>query len=707
MCSNPVMRWDARTRGAEDHGALPGLGRVDGLVRSVSTPEFAGVTFHKVLARTALNHVPGPSSMPFNWTVNPYRGCTHACTYCLQGDTQVLMASGRQKSLRDVRVGDVVLGTERRGTHRRYTPTRVLAHWPTTKPAYRVRLADGTELVASADHRFLTERGWKHVARTDAEQRPHLTTRNHLLGIGDLGEGPKNGSSYRRGYLTGVIRGANLIGRGTRLRAGRRSGWAHRLRLALVDDESLDRARTFLEEAGVATTAPSGSHSPGYHALHAKRTSWEADVRVIRELVAWPEEPDTEWSCGYLAGIFDAQGSFGKGTLRISSTDERATEQVVSALGRLGLASRVEMLPRSGQRPVAVTRLVGGVPAAMRFMQRADPATRSKRSIAGQAVRRGTDMRVVAVEPLGLDLPLFDITTGTGDFIANGVISHNCYARGSHSWLELDTGTGFDSEIVVKTNVVEVLGRELARPGWNRETVALGTNTDPYQRAEGRYRLMPGIIRALAMSGTPVSLLTKGTLLRRDLPLLVAAAGDVPVGVGVSIAVGNHALHESLEPGAPSPRARLDLVRAVREAGLPCGVFLAPVMPGLTDSLNHLDGALASIAATGATGVVVVPLHLRTGAREWFMSWLARERPDLLPRYERMYAKSAYVSADYAQWLRRRVRPLLERHGLTRDPTTRTPGTADAGRPPSTSPPSGSASVDVGGRSSAEQLSLL
>ena len=178
---------------------------------------------------------------------------------------------------------------------------------------------------------------------------------------------------------------------------------------------------------------------------------------------------------------------------------------------------------------------------------------------------------------------MFDITTGTGDFIANGVISHNCFARRTHEWLEFDSGRDFDTQVVVKTNLVEVLERELARPSWQREHVALGTNTDPYQRAEGRYRLMPGVIRALARSGTPFSILTKGTLLRRDIPLLVEAAQEVPIGLGVSMAIWDDDLHHALEPGVPTPRARLDLVRALTDAGLPCGVFLAPVLPGLTD----------------------------------------------------------------------------------------------------------------------------
>src|SRR3954454_10919019 len=158
-----------------------------------------------------------------------------------------------------------------------------------------------------------------------------------------------------------------------------------------------------------------------------------------------------------------------------------------------------------------------------------------------------------------------------------------CFARRTHEWLEFDSGRDFDTQIVVKTNLVDVLRRELARPSWKREHVALGTNTDPYQRAEGRYKLMPGVIRALAGSGTPFSILTKGTLLRRDLRVLAGAAADVPLGLGVSLAIHDEELHQVLEPGTPSPRARLALVRALRDAGLPCGVMLAPVLPWLTD----------------------------------------------------------------------------------------------------------------------------
>src|SRR4051794_20458353 len=241
-----------------------------------------------------------------------------------------------------------------------------------------------------------------------------------------------------------------------------------------------------------------------------------------------------------------------------------------------------------------------------------------------------------------------------------------CFARKTHEWLELDSGRDFDTQIVVKTNLVEVLRRELARPSWAREHVALGTNTDPYQRAEGRYRLMPGIIRALAGSGTPISLLTKGTLARRDLPLLSEAAAQVPVNLGVSIALADEELHAVLEPGAPSPRARLDLVRSIADAGLPCQVLVAPVLPMITDSDEHLDGLLGQIAEAGATNATVLALHLRPGAREWFLRWLGQHHPDLVQPYGELYAGGSYVLRSYAADLRRRAARLLRRHGLDR-----------------------------------------
>ncbi|MGW6377907.1 Rv2578c family radical SAM protein [Rhodococcus sp. NPDC055112] len=239
-----------------------------------------------------------------------------------------------------------------------------------------------------------------------------------------------------------------------------------------------------------------------------------------------------------------------------------------------------------------------------------------------------------------------------------------CFARPTHEYLDLDAGQDFDSQVVVKTNVAAVLRRELARRSWKHEHVALGTNTDPYQRAEGRYRLMPGIIGALAESGTPFSILTKGTLLRRDLPLLTLAARQVPVGIGVSLAIGDPDLQKAIEPGTPSPKARLELIRAITDAGFDCNVMVAPVIPYLTDTSRQLDALLGAIAEAGATGVTVFPMHLRGSTRGWFLNWLAEEHPALIRRYRQLYGRGAYVTPEYQAWLRERVGPIVEKYGL-------------------------------------------
>jgi DNA repair photolyase len=242
-----------------------------------------------------------------------------------------------------------------------------------------------------------------------------------------------------------------------------------------------------------------------------------------------------------------------------------------------------------------------------------------------------------------------------------------CFARPTHEYLEFNHGKDFDTEIVVKTNVVDVLRRELHRPSWQRDTIALGTNTDPYQRAEGRYALMPGIIAALTDSGTPFSILTKGSLLRRDLPLLTQVAEQVPVSLAISLAVLDPDVHRDVEPGTPSPQARLRLIAAIREAGFDCHVMVAPVLPYLTDSTEHLGALLQEIARAGATSVTVFGLHLRGSTRGWFMAWLGGSHPELISRYRDLYRHGAYLPADYRETLRRRAASLVARHGLACD----------------------------------------
>ena len=248
-----------------------------------------------------------------------------------------------------------------------------------------------------------------------------------------------------------------------------------------------------------------------------------------------------------------------------------------------------------------------------------------------------------------------------------------CFARPSHRYLDLDAGADFDSQVIVKVNIAEALRKDLAKPSWQREHVALGTNTDPYQRAEGRYRLMPGIIRALADSGTPMSILTKGSLIRRDLPLLASAREAAPVDIGMSIAIADDELQQAIEPGTPTTHARLATVAAATEAGFDVAVFMMPILPFLTDSEEALAGALARIKAAGATSVTYTALHLRPGVKEWFARWLHAHRPDLVPRYRELYGDGAYAPKEYRRWLAARIKPLIAEHGLERaleDPNT-------------------------------------
>ena len=239
-----------------------------------------------------------------------------------------------------------------------------------------------------------------------------------------------------------------------------------------------------------------------------------------------------------------------------------------------------------------------------------------------------------------------------------------CFARNTHTYLDLGAGLDFDTKIVVKVNAPSLLRTELAKRSWGGHAVAMGTNVDCYQRAEGRYRLMPGILSALTEASNPFSILTKGSLILRDLPLLERAAEVTDVSTAVSVGFVDQVLWREVEPGTPSPTARLGVCRTLNAAGIRCDVLMAPILPGLSDSPEQLARTVTAIAAAGAPSVTPIVLHLRPGAREWFMGWLEATHSALVPRYRSLYRASSYALKSYQDDVCGQVRELARVAGI-------------------------------------------
>jgi DNA repair photolyase len=639
------MRWSNLSTDVEDRARLPGY-REEAVVRHFDAPEAISTNFYEVRARSILNRVPEASRMPFRWTINPYRGCTHACTYCSSGATPILMADGRHQPLADLDVGEAIYGTVRESKYRRYAVTTVLDKWITVKPAYRVVLEDETELILSGDHRLLTNRGWKHVMNSagSAPDRPHLTISNHLVGTGAFASQPAHTPEYSRGYLCGMIRGDRSLGAYSYERPNGGKWTAHRFRLALTDTEALRRARRFLMGIGVVTNERVFAHAAGAHReMISIAASNAPSFARITEVIEWPLLASLDWCRGFLAGIFDAEGSRSDFALRIANTDPQILAWIEACARRLGFD--VARDRSSNGNGLQCIRIRGGLTEHLRFFHLTDPAITRKRSIEGQMVKTFANLKVAAVEPLGRALPLYDITTGTGDFIANGVVSHNCFARPTHIYLDFDAGRDFEREIVVKVNAPERLRAELARPSWKGEHIALGTNTDPYQWVEGRYKLMRGIWEAMIEAHNPGSVLTKSPLLLRDLDLMRELAVRADFHAAVSVPTIDEKAWRASEPHTPNPRARLEAVAELTRAGIRTGVLIAPLMPGINDDPVQVAEILELASEAGAAFVSGIALHLRGEVRQVFMEWLTAHRPDLVARYRDLYRRGAYAPA--------------------------------------------------------------
>jgi DNA repair photolyase len=425
--SNPANRFAAtRVTGVDDGWSVQ------------EVPDSIATHVRPELARTIITTNQSPD-IPYEQSINPYRGCEHGCPYCAAGDTLILMADGRTRALADLRVGDEIYGTRREGSHRRYTKSRVLAHWSTIKPAFRTTLQDGTTLVTSADHRFLTQRGWKRVkAGSSGGQSPHLTRNNRLMGVGG-------------------------------------------------------------------------------------------------------------------------------------------------------------------------------------------PALSRKLDLEGQVAKSDARLRVVSIEPVQT-MPLYDITTATEDFIANGVVSHNCYARPSHAYMDLSPGLDFETHLFYKADAAQLLRAELSKPGYKCKPITVGANTDPYQPLEKRLKVTRSILEVLRDTRHPVTIITKGSLIARDLDLLADLARDGLVNVFVSVTTLDNDTKRLLEPRAAAPAARLRIIRQLTECGVNVGVLVAPIIPMITE--HELEQVLEAAAAAGARRAGYVILRLPHELKLLFREWLQTHYPE-------------------------------------------------------------------------------
>lgn len=300
-----------------------------------------------------------------------------------------------------------------------------------------------------------------------------------------------------------------------------------------------------------------------------------------------------------------------------------------------------------------VARLVkaGGIAALPDAVRRADEATY-------QEIRCRSALNLVRGMPFKWTLnPYRGCTHGC----------HYCFARRYQTQLELDAGDDFASVIFIKTNIVETLERELDRPSWTREQVALGTATDPYQPIEGTYRLSRGCLERLARAATPVGLVTKGPLVVRDRDVLQHLSARAECRVYLSVPSVDEDAWRLLEPGTAHPMQRLRAVRELVDAGIDAGVLMAPLVPGITTQPAKIERTIAAIAASGARSVGAMVMHLEGGTRDHFMTFLSREYPALANRYEHLYA-AKYAPADYVGRVQEVVGMLKARYGL---PVTR------------------------------------
>jgi DNA repair photolyase len=392
-------------------------------------------------------------------------------------------------------------------------------------------------------------------------------------------------------------------------------------RVALADMEPLERLRDYLRCSGVdVAIRPFSGGSPW-----TRKPMWRVEIHslpkleIIYKLIVG-ERSTRGYQRGFLAGFFDAEGHNGT-SLRISQVDRTVLARVAAYAQALGFHFRLE----PSKDKASSLRLVGSTADRIRFFSICEPAIVRKRE---RLFGRKPDTSPEPIEAIeaGPVRDVVDIQTSTGTFYAAGLATHNCFARPTHEYLGFSAGLDFETRILVKERAAELLRAQLSARSWRPRTLALSGVTDPYQPAERRLELTRRCLEVLLEFRNPVSIVTKGHLVTRDADLLGELAGFGASSVLVSVTTLDPALQRAMEPRAAPPARRLAAIEQLAKAGVPVGVMVAPIVPGLTD--HEIPRILAAAAGAGARFAGRVLLRLPHGVKELFEAWLAEHYPE-------------------------------------------------------------------------------
>lgn len=497
---------------------------------------------------------------------NPYRGCGHKCAYCLDPNTLILMADGSSKELRNVEIGDSLIGVVPRESNspswtHTYAASKVLNKIETSKVVETITLDNGMKVRCSSNHRWLTEKGWQYTK--------DLTTQNHIRVIGELFKHQLHTLEYQQGYIAGVVQGDGTLNRydysGKYTRVGRaepqKTDVIHQFRLAMKDTQALDRAQTFLSEMGIETTRFMFKHLEGQ--LPAIRTNVKQSCESIAELCQ--PKSGIDWYKGWLAGFFDAEGSTSAGVIRFYNTDSVLLEITEEALKLMSFDFVYEPKRPNGCFSI---RVLGGLSEIVRFFNLTTPAISRKFPIEGVAMRGSS--RVVSIER-GEEIPMLDITTSTENFIANGMVSHNCYVP----LITKQDRVEFNAGSVVRTSYMEKLKADAKKYKalGVTEQVMLSFTTDPYPPAH--HETTREALKVLREAGLGFCTLTKGgTRALRDLDLFRSDRD----AFATTMTSTDPVFSKKWESGAADPDDRMKALKTFHDAGIFTWVSLEPTL---------------------------------------------------------------------------------------------------------------------------------